>query len=113
MTSSRQKEDAQSGLFDISVTDTELRDALERIDIDSVAHKRYVQSANLRRAKIKAMEKQIRDSIPDFENGGARVRVRSDENDPGYLLTVKPRSGGGFEVSAWESIGVTGQGRAE
>lgn len=107
-----QREDPQEGMFDVTIVDKELFDACRGIDNDKLAAKRYAQNATLRRTKIKAMSEQMQ-AVEGFEESGARIRVQQNEEDPGYVLVVKPRSGGGFEVGEWHSVGVSSQAKVE
>lgn len=100
-----QREDAQSGLWDLEVEDPELEAAcafLNRSDVKETLRKAN-EASTLRREKVKALEARLIEKVtePIFEASGARVRAGE------YVLTVKRRSGGGFEVPQWDSVGVT------
>ncbi|MCK9496718.1 MAG: hypothetical protein M0R75_14670 [Dehalococcoidia bacterium] len=102
-----QREDSQAGMFDHVVFDEELEAAC-RLIADEETRKvvgEYEAAVTLRREKVRAMEATLRDKFGEgaFEQGGARVRCGD------FVLTVKRRTGGGFEMPEWESVGVASQ----
>lgn len=110
MTSTRQGDDPQTTFDEISVVNQDLARACANLDMDAAAHKRYVKNARYRADAVKAMEGQIRE-VEGFEESGARIRVRLNEEDPGYVLVIGGRNGGGFDVPEWTSVGVRSQSK--
>lgn len=105
-----QREDGQSGFFEHVVTDDELEAACAKIADDDLREtvKGYEAAVTLRREKVRAMKDILIDKFGEgvFETG-ARIRVGR------YVLTVKNRTGGGFEMPEWESVGVSSQVSAD
>ena len=89
----RKANQTQAGLFDKEITDPEIRAAIdELIDVmeeHGEAHSAYVKAQSTYRETLKPFEQMLED--------GERLRV-SDRR----VVTFKARSGGGFEVPAWE-----------
>lgn len=101
-----QREDGQTGFFEHIVTDDELEDACDAIANEELRAlvKRYEAAVTLRREKIRAMQPTLVDKFGEGAfDAGVRVRVGP------YALTVKSRTGGGFEMPQWESVGVASQ----
>lgn len=99
------KDDEQAGLWDLELDDKELEAACATLldDKNREVMKKMTAAGNLRREKIRALEAQIRDTVGEdaFEANGARVRVGK------YVIAVTTRTGGGFEIPEWSSIGVS------
>lgn len=101
--------DEQRGLWEIEIDDQELEQACAVLEQTRGVIKNYRNAIALRRDKSRALEARIRDTIGDeqFEAQGCRVRVGP------YVVTIGQRSGGGFEVKPWTSVGVRSQNRAK
>jgi hypothetical protein len=101
-----QSENAQAGMFDIDLTgDTELLEACKVIEESRAVVKRLRKAIAIRKERIKAIEHTLDDNPNFHEERGARIRVGE------FVLTAKPRSGGGFEVPEWTSAVVAKQER--
>lgn len=105
-----QREDGQTGFFEHIVTDDELEKACALIADEETRKtvKDYEAAVSLRREKVRAMQPVLVDKFGEgVFDAGARIRVG------GFVLTVKSRTGGGFEMPTWESVGVSSQVAAD
>lgn len=86
------REDPQSGMFDHVIEDADLEGAIGEWLAYSKA-----------RTEINAIAKRIRDAKERIGIGGMKDgdRVRCGK----YTFEVKARSGGGFEMPEWSTVG--------
>ncbi len=82
------KKDPQTGMWDRTIEDAELENALDEMQESEEAHQTYGKARARMLARVRFHE--LRD--------GERVRCGE------FVIEGKARNGGGFEVPAWSSI---------
>jgi hypothetical protein len=89
------KPDPQAGMFDVELDDPDFEGAIR----EWIAFK--PQRTELAKIERRIAEGKERNNIKSLEDG---TRVRLGE----YTFEAKARSGGGFPMPQWETVGIAG-----